>query len=85
MSLRSFVLLAWLLSVVLPGSAEARRRRPCAGNGMSCTPGPCCKGTKCDESGVCRQPEKEWSDGPKPGEWTPDHPKPLKKDEPKKK
>ncbi len=51
---------------------------------MSCVPGPCCKGTRC-EDGVCRKPEKEWSEGPRPGEWTPDNPRPLKKDEPSKK
>ena len=78
----------WLVPLLLlclaSGGAEAyRRRRPCASNGMSCEPGPCCQGTRCDD-GVCKKPEKEWSDGPKPGEWTPDHPRPLKKDEPKK-
>ena len=73
------------LALLAGQSAAAHRPRPCASNGMSCIPGPCCHGTKCDESGVCRAPEKEWSDGPKPGEWTPDHPKPLKKDDAKKK
>ena len=75
-----------LVSVLfLTTPAEARRRpHPCASNTMSCIPGPCCKGTKC-EDGVCRKPEKEWSDGPRPGEWTPDNPRPLKKDEPAKK
>lgn len=76
----------WVLSLLLLVSApaEARRRRPCASNGMSCVPGPCCHGTRCVDD-VCRKPEKEWSDGPKPGEWTPDHPRPLDKDKPKKK
>ena len=73
-----------LLSLLAGGTAEARGRRSCSSRGMSCIPGPCCRGTKCDD-GVCRAPEKEWSDGPKPGEWTPDHPRPLKKDDEKKK
>lgn len=51
---------------------------------MSCVPGPCCQGTKCEDN-VCRKPEKEWSDGPKPGEPTPDNPRTLKKDDAKKK
>lgn len=71
------------LLLLLGAPAEARRR-PCASDGMSCLPGPCCRGTKCVE-GVCRKPEKDWSDGPKPGEWTPDHPRPLEKQKPKKK
>lgn len=75
-----------LCILTLAGTADAQRRRrrqPCASNGMSCTPGPCCHGTRCVDD-VCRKPEKEWSDGPKPGEWTPDNPRPLKSD-PKKK
>jgi hypothetical protein len=74
-----------LLGLLATTSAEAqRRRRPCASNGMSCVPGPCCKGTKCRDN-VCRKPEKDWSDGPRPGEWTPDNPRPLEKDSPPKK
>lgn len=46
---------------------------------MSCEPGPCCKGTTCDSLGVCRKPEKEWSEGRKdPG---PDDPPKKKTDE----
>ena len=73
-----------LTSLLIAGGAEARRRHPCASNGMSCIPGPCCHGTKCEDN-VCRALEKEWSDGPKPGEWTPDNPRPLKKEVAKKK
>lgn len=67
--------------MMLASSADvqARRRRACASNGLSCKPGPCCRGTKCVD-GVCRKPEKDWSDGQKPGEWTPDYPRPLKKE-----
>jgi hypothetical protein len=46
---------------------------------MSCVPGPCCRGTRCEDN-VCKKEEKEWSEGPKPGEWTPDNPRPLKKE-----
>ena len=82
--LRLFIPLL-LGSLLLSGNAEARRRRACASDGFSCIPGPCCGGTKCVDN-VCRKPEKEWSDGPKPGEWTPDNPRPIKKDAaPKKK
>jgi hypothetical protein len=77
----AFAALALLL-VATPADAQWRRRRPCASNGMSCEPGPCCRGTKC-EGNVCRKPEKDWSDGPKPGEWTPDNPRPLAKEEKK--
>jgi hypothetical protein len=78
--LRRRACFALVLSVlVLPAGAEAqsrRLRRPCASHSMSCVPGPCCRGTKCVD-GVCKRPEKDWSDGPKPGEWTPDNPRPL--------
>lgn len=79
---RVAVLVLGLLVLAPPAEAQ-RRRRPCASHGMSCVPGPCCRGTKCDGR-VCKKPEKDWSDGPKPGEWTPDNPRPLPK-EPKKK
>lgn len=78
------VLFLVLLLATLSGPAEARRRRPCASHGLSCVPGPCCRGTKCVD-GVCRKPEKDWSDGPKPGEWTPDSPRPLDKEQKPKK
>ena len=77
--MRRFVVPLVLL-VLISANAQARRRRPCASEGFSCVPGPCCGGTKCVDN-VCRKPEKEWSEGPKPGEWTPDNPRPLKKDE----
>jgi hypothetical protein len=70
-----------LLALMLAPQVEARGRRVCASEGFSCIPGPCCHGTKCVD-GVCRKPEKEWSDGPNPNEPTPDHPRPLKKDPP---
>ncbi len=70
-----------LVFVVIPGVADARWRRACASNGLSCSPGPCCPGTRCVE-GVCRKPEKEWSDGQNPKEPTPDSPRPLKTDAP---
>jgi len=76
--------LVFLLGLLVTTNADARRRRPCASNGMSCVPGPCCKGTKCEDN-VCRKPEKEWSEGPKTGEWTADNPRPLKKDAEKRK
>lgn len=87
--MRRAAALLLLVALAGPGEALAQRRRirqPCASHGMSCEPGPCCRGTKCDDSGVCRRPEKEWSTGPKPGEWTPDYPRPLDKaDAPRKK
>lgn len=47
--------------VVLSTSAFARRpRRVCATAGMSCTPGPCCKGLTCGGLGMCGKPEDEW-------------------------
>lgn len=47
--------------VVLSTPALARRpRRVCATAGMSCTPGPCCKGLTCDGLGMCQKPEAEW-------------------------
>lgn len=72
-----------LLLLVVFGSLSApaqwrRFRNMCASNGMSCKPGPCCRGTKCDDSGVCRAPEKEWSTGRNPDEPGPDDP-PKKK------
>lgn len=75
MSMRT---LALALLVLCAFDAEARRRRPCASDGFSCKPGPCCAGTRCVDD-VCRKPEKDWSDGPKPGEPTPDTPRPEKK------
>lgn len=70
-----------LVLLVLVGAAwvEARPRRVCASDGFSCKPGPCCHNTKCVD-GVCRKPEKDWSDGPNPNEPTPDNPRPLKKE-----
>jgi hypothetical protein len=71
----------WLLLLLISTVAwsahpvQARRRRPCASEGFSCKPGPCCRGTSCVDD-VCRKPEKDWSDGPRPGEPTPDHPRP---------
>lgn len=66
-------------------SAQWRRfRNMCATDGMSCKPGPCCRGTKCDSSGVCRAPEKEWSTGRNPNEPGPDDP-PKKQKSSKKK
>ncbi len=88
MTLRRSLCLSLALGLTLPmllwpGDAHAqwRRRRPCASHSMSCVPGPCCRGTKCVD-GVCRKPEKEWSQGPRPGEWTPDYPRPLAKEPP---
>ena len=72
----------WLVLLLVFGSVasaephHARRRRPCASDGFSCTPGPCCRGTKCVDD-VCRKPEKDWSDGPNPNEPTPDNPRPT--------
>ncbi|MFT3711976.1 MAG: hypothetical protein QM817_30410 [Archangium sp.] len=80
MLLRMALVLALLFS--LDASAQWRpRRQPCASNGMSCSPGPCCKGTKCDSLGICKAPEKEWSEGRNPNEPGPDDP--PKKEKPK--
>lgn len=68
--LRVAVVLMLLFS--FDASAGWRRRQPCASNGMSCEPGPCCKGTKCDSLGICKAPEKEWSEGRNPNEPGPD-------------
>ncbi|MGV3622353.1 MAG: hypothetical protein ACO1OB_16165 [Archangium sp.] len=74
-----------LLVCSLPASAQWRRfRNMCASDGMSCKPGPCCRGTKCDDLGICRAPEKEWSTGRNPNEPGPDDP-PKKKPAEKKK
>ena len=54
-----FVLVALLM--LSSTSALARwPRRPCATAGMSCTPGPCCRGTKCGDLNMCQKPEDEW-------------------------
>ncbi|MFO0595710.1 MAG: hypothetical protein U0228_10405 [Myxococcaceae bacterium] len=73
-----------LLVLLFAGDSLAWvRRRPCASNGMSCSPGPCCKGTKCDGDNVCRKPEKEWSTGRNPNEPGPDDPPKKQKEEKK--
>lgn len=62
-----------LALVAMTAGAQTRRlRRPCASAGLSCEPGPCCRGTKCDSLGVCRKPEKDWSEGRNPKEPGPD-------------
>ncbi|MFZ5443896.1 MAG: hypothetical protein ACOZQL_28080 [Myxococcota bacterium] len=72
----------WLVLVMISSVAwgaepvHGRWRRACASEGFSCKPGPCCRGTRCVD-GVCRKPEKDWSDGPNPNEPTPDHPRPT--------
>ena len=53
-----FALVALLL---LSTPALARRpRRVCATAGMSCTPGPCCKGLTCGGLGMCGKAADEW-------------------------
>lgn len=74
--MRLLLLLAFVGSFT--ASARRRYRNMCASNGMSCKPGPCCRGTKCDSLGMCRAPEKEWSTGRNPNEPGPDDP-PKKK------
>ncbi len=54
--------------------ARGRFPRRCSAAGTSCVPGPCCRGTRC-EDGVCKAPEKKWDDGPNPNEPTPDTPR----------
>ncbi|MBL8913995.1 MAG: hypothetical protein JNM17_25045 [Archangium sp.] len=72
------LLMLTLCCVSLTAHAQWRRiRQPCASNGMSCSPGPCCRGTKCDGN-VCRAPQKDWSEGRNPNEPGPDD-KPKKK------
>jgi hypothetical protein len=78
------VVMMLVLFCALDANAGWRRRQPCASNGMSCEPGPCCKGTKCDSLGICKAPEKEWSEGRNPNEPGPDDP-PKKKSESAKK
>jgi hypothetical protein len=80
------VRLLCLALVLVVGAADAqtrRLRRPCASAGMSCEPGPCCRGTKCDSLGVCRKPEKDWSEGRNPHEAGPDDPPKKPKPTPK--